>query len=58
MQSCKKYKENFIQALYNELDADASEILQGHLEKCAKCRKEYNQMKNTIKRIKMDKYLI
>lgn len=54
MQPCKTYKENFIQALYNELDADTVENLQGHLEKCAECRKEYNQMKNTIDQINVE----
>ena len=54
MQSCKKYKDHFIQALYGELDAKTLENLQMHLEKCTECRKEYNQMKNTIKQINAD----
>ncbi|MEJ2544541.1 MAG: hypothetical protein P8Y99_10780 [Calditrichaceae bacterium] len=54
MQACKQYKEHFIQALYNELDADALENLKWHLEKCAECQKEYNQMKNTIKQMNTD----
>ncbi|HES59851.1 MAG: hypothetical protein JW956_13890 [Calditrichaceae bacterium] len=51
MQSCKNYKKYFVQALYTELDAVVLENLQKHLEKCTECRKEYNQMKNTIKQL-------
>ena len=55
MQSCQQYKEFFIQALYDELNSEALEDLQKHLEKCVECRREYNQMKNNIKQMDKDK---
>ncbi len=54
MQVCKKHKDQFIEALYGELDTNEFKRLQQHLEVCPKCREEYNQMQNTIKQMGSD----
>ena len=43
-----------MEALYNELDSKILKALEVHLQKCSQCRKEFDQMKNTIKQIKKD----
>lgn len=54
MQVCKKHRDHFIEALYGELDTNKLKRLQQHLEVCQKCREEYNQMHNTIKKMGSD----
>ena len=54
MRVCKKHREHFIEALYGELDTNELKSLQQHLKICPKCRKEYNQMQNTIKQMESD----
>ena len=52
MKECKKFQNHFMETLYNELDSEILKALEVHLQKCSQCRKEFDQMKNTIKQIK------
>jgi hypothetical protein len=52
MKRCSKYQNQFIEALYDELDNKTLSEFKIHLKKCSECQKEFEHMKNTIKQFK------
>lgn len=41
---CKKYRDMFVEALYNELPESGRAVLQAHLKDCPRCAVEYEGM--------------
>ncbi len=48
MKPCKQVRRSFIEALYGELDPDAKQRFDDHLQSCLKCRKAFRKMKRAM----------
>jgi Putative zinc-finger len=48
MNSCRKYQESFLEALYGELEPPQSEAFERHLAACPICSKEFDGLKETL----------
>ncbi len=49
MKACKKYENDLVAFLYGELEEKKRTSLVSHIEKCAHCQRELQDMKNIIK---------
>jgi len=49
MSDCKKCKPLFLEAFYEELDAQKKQFFKDHLQVCDNCRSEFDEMKSTLK---------
>jgi hypothetical protein len=49
MSDCKKCKALFLEAYYQELDAQRKQFFKDHLLVCDRCQSEFNEMKSTLK---------
>jgi hypothetical protein len=49
MSDCKKCRSLFLEAYYEELDAQTKQFFKDHLLVCDKCQSEFNKMKSTLK---------
>jgi len=49
MSDCKKCRSLFLEAFYQELDAQTKRFFRDHLLVCDKCQSEFNEMKSTLK---------
>ncbi len=49
MNSCRKCRSFFPEALYQELEEDARVRFEGHLKDCPSCAAEFEKMKSTLK---------
>jgi hypothetical protein len=49
MSDCKKYQDMIVDSLYGELPSEEKPILDQHLEQCALCRQEFEEMTGTIR---------
>ncbi|NIV03380.1 hypothetical protein GWN26_03235 [Candidatus Saccharibacteria bacterium] len=48
MSNCEKYKDLFVDALYDELNAKAKRRFDTHLNECSNCSREFKQLKSTL----------
>ena len=48
MNDCKKYKNMFVDVLYGELSSEKKPLFEKHIQECALCRKEYEEMSATM----------
>jgi hypothetical protein len=48
MNSCRKHQENFLEALYGELEPPHREAFERHLAVCPICSKEFDGLKETL----------
>ena len=51
MKDCEKYKALLMGLMDNELTPEELHEINSHLEKCAACREEYEQLRQTANRI-------
>jgi hypothetical protein len=49
MSNCEKYRDKFIEALYDELAPEEKRQFETHLQSCAECTSEFEQMATTLK---------
>lgn len=49
MNTCEQMQDLFIEALYNDLDAERSKTLEAHFSSCPDCAAEYSTMRSTLK---------
>lgn len=47
--NCKKCRELFVNALYDELSAEQKKLFDAHLQECGDCAREFRQMAATLK---------
>lgn len=48
MNSCRKYQENFLEALYGELEPPDRAAFERHLAACAICSQEFDRLNETL----------
>jgi hypothetical protein len=48
MNSCRKYQDNFLEALYGELEPPDREAFERHRAVCPICSKEFDRLKETL----------
>jgi hypothetical protein len=48
MSDCKKYQDMFVDVLYGELSSESKPGFEKHLQECASCRQEYEEMTATM----------
>jgi len=49
MSDCEKYRNQFVEALYEELTLEEKRRFEAHLQSCPKCASEFRQMASTLK---------
>lgn len=47
MKSCQKFRNLFVEALYNELDASRQKEFRNHLDACPKCQEAWQKLSDT-----------
>jgi hypothetical protein len=48
MNDCKKCRDIFVDALYGELSSEKKPLFEKHIQECASCRQEYEEMTATM----------
>ena len=48
MSDCKKCQSLFLEAFYEEMNAEQKNFFKDHLSACEKCRSEFEEMKSTL----------
>ncbi|HSR50445.1 MAG TPA: zf-HC2 domain-containing protein [Acidobacteriota bacterium] len=48
MRTCDQIQNDFVEALYGELDKHRRRSLQAHLKSCADCRREFESLRKTL----------
>lgn len=48
MSNCSNYQSQFTEYFYDELDKDKKALINGHIESCEICRREYQEIKRTL----------
>ena len=48
MSDCKKCRSSFLEAFYEELDAEQTDFFKHHIELCASCKSWFDEMSSTL----------